>query len=1052
MTTLFQTKIINSYIIKLFLSFCLLAFSYISPILAQKDSVNSSNYLLIINSYTEAAPWSFRMISAITEYAQNSPQLALYTEHMNMLMMDTDSTLNEFRQTVLEKYKQHSPRMLILLGNSSMILRDDFRKMWGNIPIILCAEEDYIGPKEFYLQKKPVELTARTPIADMAQPYNLTFLHSNFYIKENIDLICRMTPDIKNFIFIGDERQNNQTYNMVIKQELKKSHPDINYQFISPRKMQTNHLLDTLYTVDPKTTGILFSSWFYKHTFAGNTSLVTNSHLLVSTTSAPLFSLGMMTIKDNAGGIIGGYIYDQHVYSQKIIQTIQSILNGKQASEIPFYEPSDPAPTINYNVLLRKGMSPYLCPPGTIFFNKPPTFWEQYGYFILGTIVCFILLALFFQYRISHLNKLKKIQQKEIDTMTSYKNLINNMPILYMQEELIMNEEGTPIELVYRNVNAHFEKSFFRKEDVVGKKASEIFPESMPEFLHFTKMSLAENKAITFPYYFKQIDTFYDVVLKGTHHNNIVDIFCLDSTELHKAQQKLSATNNKLAMALDVANIVPWKWDLRSKTILCDINRPIELSTNDKDVNEEQLAVPDSQYFSKIFKEDRKRVEKAYDDLIEGRSDKVREEYRVINVQNNIHRIEWVEAQAAVETRDENGKPLTLVGSSLVITTRKKMEMELTTARDRAEESNRLKSAFLANMSHEIRTPLNAIVGFSGILASTDEEEEKQEYVSIIENNNTLLLQLISDILDLSKIEAGTLEFQYSNIDLNKMLNELTSSLQLKIKSEKVQLTCHPAEENCFIHTEKNRLSQLLINLISNAIKFTTEGYIRFGYELRGKEIYFYVSDTGCGIPKDKQKSIFGRFVKLNSFEQGTGLGLSICQTLVEHMGGTIGVDSEEGKGSTFWFTLPYKAAIAVEESIKKEEIQPISIEKNKFTILIAEDNESNYKLFASILKGEYQLIHAWDGQEAVEMFKQYNPQIILMDINMPVMDGYEATKEIRKYSAKVPIIAITAFAYASDEQRVMESGFDGYMPKPINARLLKAQLTEIMQKRIILL
>ena len=398
------------------------------------------------------------------------------------------------------------------------------------------------------------------------------------------------------------------------------------------------------------------------------------------------------------------------------------------------------------------------------------------------------------------------------------------------------------------------------------------------------------------------------------------------------------------------------------------------------------------------------------------------------------------------------GRTPLIIGISWDITNIQNIEQELIFARIKAEQSDRLKTAFLANMSHEIRTPLNAIVGFSGILASTDEEEEKQEYVSIIENNNTLLLQLISDILDLSKIEAGTLEFQYSNIDLNKMLNELTSSLQLKIKSEKVQLTCHPAEENCFIHTEKNRLSQLLINLISNAIKFTTEGYIRFGYELRGKEIYFYVSDTGCGIPKDKQKSIFGRFVKLNSFEQGTGLGLSICQTLVEHMGGTIGVDSEEGKGSTFWFTLPYKAAIAVEESIKKEEIQPISIEKNKFTILIAEDNESNYKLFASILKGEYQLIHAWDGQEAVEMFKQYNPQIILMDINMPVMDGYEATKEIRKYSAKVPIIAITAFAYASDEQRVMESGFDGYMPKPINARLLKAQLTEIMQKRIILL
>ena len=215
--------------------------------------------------------------------------------------------------------------------------------------------------------------------------------------------------------------------------------------------------------------------------------------------------------------------------------------------------------------------------------------------------------------------------------------------------------------------------------------------------------------------------------------------------------------------------------------------------------------------------------------------------------------------------------------------------------------------------------------------------------------------------------------------------------------------------------------------------------------------MYFYVTDTGCGIPQDKQDSIFGRFVKLNSFAQGTGLGLSICRTLVDNMGGKIGVESEIGKGSTFWFTLPYQQAEIVEKAPEKE-IQAISIKKDKLVILIAEDNESNYKLFESILKYDYHLIHAWDGMEAINLFKEHNPQIVLMDINMPVMDGYEATKEIRKYSAKVPIIAITAFAFASDEQRVMESGFDGYMPKPINARLLKAQLTDIMQKRIILL
>lgn len=573
----------------------------------------------------------------------------------------------------------------------------------------------------------------------------------------------------------------------------------------------------------------------------------------------------------------------------------------------------------------------------------------------------------------------------------------------------------------------------------------------MPEFLHFIQIALAENKAITFPYYFRKIDTFYDIVLRGNPHNKMIDVFCLDSTELHRAQQKLSTINNKLAMSLDVANIVPWKWDLTSRTILCDINKPIELSTQGKGIAEEQLAVPDIQYFSKIFKEDRKRVEQAYKDLIEGRSEKVKEEYRVINTHKGFHRIEWVEAQAAVETRDENGKPLTLVGSSLIITERKKMEQELINAKNRAEESNRLKSAFLANMSHEIRTPLNAIVGFSGILASTEEEEEKQEYVSIIENNNTLLLQLISDILDLSKIEAGTLDLHYSNVEINDLMRELENSCQLKLKSDNVKLEFVAPEEPCFANIEKNRLSQLIINFVTNAIKFTSQGSIRFGYERQNNELYFYVTDTGCGIPQDKLDSIFGRFVKLNSFAQGTGLGLSICRTLINHMGGKIGVESEEGKGSTFWFTLPYKQIEAIEKAPQKK-IQSITIAKDKLIILIAEDNESNYKLFESILKYDYHLIHAWDGQEAVNMFKEYDPQIVLMDINMPVMDGYEATKEIRKYSAKVPIIAITAFAYASDEQRVMASGFDGYMPKPINARLLKAQLMDIMQKRIILL
>jgi signal transduction histidine kinase/CheY-like chemotaxis protein len=1036
--------------------YLLLLFFYLLSVnwaFAQKDAIEGKSYILCINSYTESSPWSSRLISNVTEFVQKDPGITLYVEHLNMLLVENDSILEESKRNIFDKYKGRSPRMLLLLGNSALLLRDEYRKVWGDIPIVLCAQEDYLDSYEAYIHRQPSTPEERTPLSYLVDPYNLVYLYADLYIPENIRLMKQMIPGMKEFIFIGDGRKVNQDNSALIEQELNTKYPDIKYKFWSAENMTTNQLLDSLYFVDTKTTGVLFASWFYKYAFAGTSMLATNSHKLIAATSVPIFSLSMVNIASGKEGMLGGYTYNQDRYDAALIQTISDVLKDKQARHIPCYIPTDGAPVINYEILVRDGLSLSTCPANTRFLNKPPTFWEHYRYFILGTLFSILLITLLFLYRIRNLNALKKAQQNEIDAMATYKMLVNNMPILYMQEELVTDKNGNPIELIYRNVNSEFEKHFYRKEEVIGRKGSEIFPESMPEFLHFTKMALTEKRAITFPYYFKAIDTFYDVVLKGTHQGNMIDIFCLNSTELHKAQQKLSATNSKLAMALDVANIVPWKWDLKSKTILCDINRPIELSTDEQEVEDSQLSVPDSQYFSKIFKEDRERVKQAYRDLIEGRAEKVKEEYRIVNVQkNNLHKVEWVEAQAAVEARDEDGKPLTLVGSSLVITNRKKMEQELTTAKELAEESNRLKSAFLANMSHEIRTPLNAIVGFSGILASTEEEEEKQEYVSIIENNNTLLLQLISDILDLSKIEAGTLELNYSNIELNELMRELERGFLLRVKTDAVKLEFVEPAGPCMAYTEKNRLSQLIINLVTNAIKFTEKGSIRFGYEMRENELYFYVTDTGCGIPKDKQQNIFGRFVKLNSFAQGTGLGLSICKTLMDHMGGRIGVESEEGKGSTFWFTLPYKPAVKEDKKQMPKDIQPVSIERNKLTILVAEDNASNYKLFESILKYDYHLIHAWDGMEAVEMFRKHNPQIVLMDINMPVMDGYEATREIRKYSAKIPIIAVTAFAYASDEQKVMESGFDGYMPKPINAKLLKAQLVDIMQKRIILL
>ena len=243
------------------------------------------------------------------------------------------------------------------------------------------------------------------------------------------------------------------------------------------------------------------------------------------------------------------------------------------------------------------------------------------------------------------------------------------------------------------------------------------------------------------------------------------------------------------------------------------------------------------------------------------------------------------------------------------ITPLKETEQKLIIARDKAEELDRLKSAFLANMSHEIRTPLNAIVGFSSLLAETDSRNERQEYIKIVQENNELLLQLISDILDLSKIEAGTFNFVYTNVDVNETCAEIIKSISMKV-SKGVELIFEEPFPECYIYTDKNRFTQVISNFINNALKFTQQGSITLGYkQVSHQKIKFYVRDTGMGIPEEKQKSVFERFVKLNTFVQGTGLGLSICKSIVSQMGGEIGVDSTEGIGSCFWFTHPYHAA-----------------------------------------------------------------------------------------------------------------------------------------------
>lgn len=411
---------------------------------------------------------------------------------------------------------------------------------------------------------------------------------------------------------------------------------------------------------------------------------------------------------------------------------------------------------------------------------------------------------------------------------------------------------------------------------------------------------------------------------------------------------------------------------------------------------------------------------------------------------------------------DELSSPI-IVSIEWDITELEMIKRELQSSKEKAEMSDNLKSAFLANMSHEIRTPLNAIVGFSHLIAESDDAEERRTYYQIVEANNERLLQLINEILDLSKIESGTIEFSLGLTSLHSLCQEIHDAHIFRTP-EGVQLVYEPSDESLRIETDKNRVFQVISNLIGNAVKFTKEGSIKYGYELVDGQIVFHVTDTGTGIEPEKVGRVFERFAKLNNHAQGTGLGLSICKSIVERLGGQISVSSIVGVGTTFTFTLPYNTQETPKEVdsemktvLYKEEVpqsgnggstnegtgKGTGTGTGTVCILIAEDTDSNYDLLNAILSKQYRLVRANDGMEAVLLYDEVKPDLILMDIKMPNLDGLEATKIIRELSATVPIIAQSAFAYEHDVKAAMEAGCNDFIAKPI----AQSKLKEVINK-----
>ncbi len=412
-----------------------------------------------------------------------------------------------------------------------------------------------------------------------------------------------------------------------------------------------------------------------------------------------------------------------------------------------------------------------------------------------------------------------------------------------------------------------------------------------------------------------------------------------------------------------------------------------------------------------------------------------------------------------IAIKDKNGKVKYLLGISEDITAKKEIERELIAAKDRAEQSDRLKSAFLANMSHEIRTPMNGILGFAELLKEPNLSGEKQQkYIDIIQKSGVRMLNIINDIVDISKIEAGLMQVDLKDSNINEQVEFIYTFFKPEVEAKGLQFVIKKSlsTNEAIVKTDREKLYAILTNLIKNAIKFTNEGSIEFGYHLikdnGTSQLEFYVKDTGIGIPADRQEAIFERFIQADISNlmvlQGTGLGLSITKAYVEILGGKIWLESKEDVGSTFYFTIPCDCELAEEFVIKNDKA---TIEEGKIAqnlkILITEDDETSAMLISLMVEAlSENILTARTGTEAINMCRN-NPDLdlILMDIQMPEMNGYEATRKIRQFNKDVVIIAQSAYALSFDRQKALDAGCNDYIAKPI----LKDDLLTLIQKHL---
>ena len=866
--------------------------------------------LLILNSYNEGAPWAQEIINPIMREVSNRDGFqAVEVVHLNSTLIHNDKDFDNMSRGIFDRFVDRKPDYLVLVGDFAFTLRDSIVERWGDVPMLLVVQSEQYGMRDYYYtyidENEAMNPDKLYPLESIHDDYNFSIVVTPNLYKETVDMMAYMFPDMNKLVFVADALYQNRQLNQQLREYLSKEYPDMDYEWLVANEENSRALQQYLNNTDHNI-GMLLSTWFFERmTVHGHPQLIAGEARMISGAHRPVFGLRAAYLNY---GITGGYFPSPDEMQKKIHAGLLDLISDKDMRKVPFRKVADSYPIVNYNHLMRDGIPESSCQPGTVFMNRPKSAWELYHtYIIAGGIVLLAIMAVIVA-RVM-------FQNRRIAMLRAHERLLNNMPVGFSQAKVVRGNDGNVVDIEYHGGNAMFRELL--KRNALPGKPDKLFDADF--IAKIVERLLHRRRSVRFSYNFPYTDVTYEFLISiGNEVNKVVDdvnVFAVDITEKCNAERDLREFAHKLDVTMNVAHIIPWRWDIRKHKIMCEAMRMLRRSHyNVTAMAEDVRVINEEDYLNCIHPDDMERVCDVYRRFVEGRLEYIKMEYRFIRRKPKCDVVEWIEVCAAVTERDDNGMPTVLIGSMLLITERKRQEEMLIAARERAAEADKLKMAFLANMSHEIRTPLNAIVGFSNLLAKTVDADKKQRFINIINKNNQMLLKLIGDVLDMAKVESNTLDFNFRPTDLNHLIQEVDSTMRIKLSND-VMLNYVLGAPDCIIDTDPDRLNQVLMNLLNNAAKFTTKGSITFGYELRDDEIYFYVRDTGIGIPDQDAERLFSRFTKLNNFIPGTGLGLSISKSIVEMLGGSIGVKSAgHNRGSIFWFTIPNKQVSAMSE------------------------------------------------------------------------------------------------------------------------------------------